>query len=717
MKKLQRILILIFCLTLVLGALPVSAAKSYQTYIYDEEGFAMDSPDAYTPYKVLNSRDIGLKVLGYVPIDSPQDMTVDSEGNLYIVDTTNNRIVACDSNYKGKFVIDKFVNEWGIDDSLASPKGVFVNDTEIYVADTENNRLVVFDKTGKFDRIIYEPEGDVFPETHIYKPVACAVDKSGRIYVVSSTTNMGVIAMNSAGQFQGFVGAQKAAVDPFEMFWRNFQTKEQRKQSIRFVATEYNNITIDADGFVYVTTSSIEENAQQNAINTKSRAGDYAPVKKLNPAGQDIMKRTGFYPPSGEVWVIMGQMGSNTIYGASKIIDVALGPNGTWSIIDEKRQKVYTYDEEGKLLYIFGDEGTQLGNLRSIQAIQYSGSDILLLDKSEDSITIYKRTEYGDIIDNAIKNHRERRYDEAVVDWKEILKRNNNFDMGYVGIAKSLYRDGKYQESMKQYEYANNTKGYSDSFKEYRKLWIEKYVIVIPISIIVIAVLIGMFFKNAAKVNKRDQIRKDRKLKLSSHLLYGFHIIFHPFDGFWDMKKEKRGSMGAALIYLALACATFIYKALGTGYIFNVYGVYSDFTAEAIGVIVPVLLWTVANWCLTTLFDGEGSMKDIFMVTCYSTIPITILMVPATLLTNIITFEEFALVNMLNQLAFIWLGFLLFTGTMVIHDYTLGKNVLTSLSTLVGMMFIMFVGVLFSGLIMKIVSFFTNIYVEIAYRI
>ena len=720
MKKTARFLILSLCMIMIAGmVMPVFAARPYQTYIYDKDGYGMDSPDAFVPDRIITSKEIGMgkDQLNNIPLDSPQDLTVDADMNLYVADTKNNRIVVLNPDGTFKFKLDKFINEWGINDDLTGPKGVFVNDLNIYVADTENNRIVLFDKEGKFERVILEPESDVFPETHIYKPIALAVDMAGRMYVVSSTDNMGVLSINPDGTFQGFIGAQKTSPNAFDIFWRNFQSKEQRKQSIRYVATEYNNIEIDDGGFIYVTTSSIDESAQQSAMNSKSKSGEYAPVKKLNPAGVDIMMRAGFFPPSGEVNVFFMAMGDSTIAGASKIIDVALGPNGTWTIIDEKRQKTFTYDEEGKQLYIFGDQGMQLGNLMSIQSVVYQGTNMLLLDKTANNITVFKRTVYGDIIDQALLNHRERRFDLAVEDWKEILKRNNNFDMAYIGIAKSLYRDAQYTEAMEQYKYAYDTENYSKAFKMYRKEWIEKYVIVIPIFIIVVVVLASLFTKHTNKVNKRDQMHKGKKLKLGSHMLYGFHIIFHPFDGYWDMKHEKRGGMGAATIYLLLACAAFIFKALGTGYIFNPFGLYTDFTAEAIGVIVPVLLWTLANWCLTTLFDGEGSMGDIYMATCYATMPITLVMIPTTLLSNVLIEPEGPILAMVETIAFAWLGFLIFFGSMVIHDYSLGKNVLTSVASIVGMAFIMFVGVLFSSLMAKIVSFISQIYVEISYRI
>ena len=88
-----------------------------------------------------------------------------------------------------------------------------------------------------------------------------------------------------------------------------------------------------------------------------------------------------------------------------------------------------------------------------------------------------------------------------------------------------------------------------------------------------------------------------------------------------------------------------------------------------------------------------------------------------TLLSNIVTVEEIGLLTLALGVSLFWCGFLLFFGMQVIHDYTLFKNVLTTLASIVGMAFIMFIGVLFSSLLGKIVTFVTNIVIELSYRV
>ena len=134
-------------------------------------------------------------------------------------------------------------------------------------------------------------------------------------------------------------------------------------------------------------------------------------------------------------------------------------------------------------------------------------------------------------------------------------------------------------------------------------------------------------------------------------------------------------------------------------------------------IMVPFLLWAAANWCLTTLFDGEGSFKDIFIATAYSLVPIPLFMFPIVICTHFLTLNEVSILQLLLTFSFIWVGLLIVFGTQVTHDYSFGKNLIMCICTIGGMAFIMFIVVLFSGLANNIVSFVTAIVVELSYRV
>ena len=698
---------------ITLFAVPAGAVKSYHTYTYSSSGFPLYSPDAYTPVMTVDSAYIGLD--SKKTLDDPRDLFVDDEDNIYIADAANNRIVVCDRYYKLKFIISDFTNEQGVPDKFTNPSGVYVTKDRIFVCDTDANRIVTFDRDGNFLAIIPEPEDEILEDDSVYKPVALAVDDYNRLYVVSSTTYQGIIVMSDTGDFISIIGAQKVSISAWDKVWRKIMSDAARAQTESYIPTEYNNIAI-RDKLIYVTTSSLDAKAQQNAIKNKSKSGDYAPVKLLNNSGTEVMKRNGFYPPSGEVQVGTSSTDGSTT-GPSKIVDVAVGPEKTWTIIDEKRSRVFTYDFNGNLLFAFGDTGNQLGNMQKIAAVVYkSDGTMLVLDKTQKNFTVFQRTEYGDILINALKNQNERQFDRAIDDWTEILKRNSNFDTAYIGIGQAYSRNGDYENALKYFEAAYDKDNWSDAYKEIRKAWIAKYVLLVPVIAGVIIAAVVLFFRYAGKLNKRVSTAGGKRT-FWEELIFGFHLIFHPFDGFWDLKHEKRGSLRASLVYVLLTVLTFFYQEIGSGYLVNPRGSYTTIVSQAISVIVPLMLWVTANWCLTTLFDGEGSFKDIFIACSYSLLPLILLVIPATIYSNFATVAELDIVSFIGTIAFIWTGMLIFCGMMVTHDYSLGKNFITSLGTIVGMAFIMFIGILFTTLLGKIISFVSNIIIEINYRL
>ena len=719
MKNFNKILCTFCAILMVLTAccITASAGSAYQTYVYDVYGEALYSPDAYTAINSVGSDYMGLEV----PIENPGDMVTDEAQNVYIADTGNNRIVVLDRYYKVNFTIDEFSNDQGVPDRLTAPQGVFVSEPNekygklIWVCDTGSNRIVVFDEFGNFQRIVEEPESSLFDQDSVYKPVAIAVDSYNRLYVVSSTTYQGVIVMTDEGEFTGFIGAQAVQMSAWEIIWRRFQTKEQREASEQKVSTEFNNISINKNkGLVYVTTSTIEESAVSGAITGKDKKGTNSPVKLLNANGTEIMRRNGFWMPAGEI--DFSSRSTDEITGVSTIIDAAVGPEDTWSIIDEKRNRIYTYDFDGNLLFAFGDNGTMLGNLGSIEAIAYQDTNMLILDKTNDNITVFQRTEYGNILLQAIAAESTQDFDLAINLWTDVLKRNSNFDSAYVGIGQAMYRNKDYANSLTYFESAYDTDNWSNSYKELRKEWMSTYFLLLLLLIVALIVGISLFFKWMAKINKRVAT-SGKKRTFGQEIAYGFHIILHPFDGFWDLKHEKRGSVRGAIFFIVLAIATFYYQAIGQGYLLDPFASLASVWAQVFGVLVPLFLFVLANWCLTTLFEGEGSFKDIFVAAGYCLLPIPLLVIPTTIYSNFCISTETDIIGFISSFAFIWLGLLLFFGTMVTHDYSMGKNIITVIGTVVGMVFIMFLAVLFTTLVGKIVGLVTNIVDEIQYRL
>lgn len=198
---------------------------------------------------------------------------------------------------------------------------------------------------------------------------------------------------------------------------------------------------------------------------------------------------------------------------------------------------------------------------------------------------------------------------------------------------------------------------------------------------------------------------------------YSLHVAMHPFDGFWDLKYENKGKLRMALGILLALTLTMIVKRQYVGYVVNYnHPLALNSINELKYIIFPFLLWCLANWSLTTLMDGEGKFAEIVITTGYALLPLILINIPNILLSNVITLREASFYHLLDALATLWFVWLLFIGTMTVHQYTVLKTITTMLLTLAVVGIIIFLGLLFFNLIQQIVSFVYTVYQELSLR-
>ena len=127
--------------------------------------------------------------------NSPANATVDSSGNIYVLDRGNNRIQKFTSS-------GTLLATWGSsgsgDGQFNSPQGIFVDSSgNVYVADTTNNRIQKFTSSGTF-LAKWGTSGSGDGQFNL--PYNVAVDSSGNVYV-ADTYNNRVQKFNSSGTF------------------------------------------------------------------------------------------------------------------------------------------------------------------------------------------------------------------------------------------------------------------------------------------------------------------------------------------------------------------------------------------------------------------------------------------------------------------------------------------------------------------------------------
>lgn len=193
---------------------------------------------------------------------------------------------------------------------------------------------------------------------------------------------------------------------------------------------------------------------------------------------------------------------------------------------------------------------------------------------------------------------------------------------------------------------------------------------------------------------------------MKEKIKYVKHCMFHPFDGFYEAKNRGKGSTLIATVILALFCILQCVQVQYTGFImnFNILS-YMNSVTIIISTLTVLVLFIVSNWTVTTLFEGKGKMKHIYMVTCYSLTPMLIIDSVVVFASNFIIEEEVVLLTALSSMGIAWFIFMMVAGLCTIHEYSLAKNLVTVLATAVAAMIILFLGVLFVSLLEQMFSF------------
>lgn len=198
---------------------------------------------------------------------------------------------------------------------------------------------------------------------------------------------------------------------------------------------------------------------------------------------------------------------------------------------------------------------------------------------------------------------------------------------------------------------------------------------------------------------------------------YSLYVIFHPFDGFWDLKHEKKGSLKAAITIVAAAVFTSLMQKQNTAFLFNFYRLEDiNVLVDIITILMLYVLWCVSNWCLTSLMDGEGTFRDIAISTAYALVPVILINLPLVPVSYLITAEEGLFYIIFQVFSYVWTAALLVISLMITHGYSMKKTILTVICTIVGMGIILFVGILFLSVIQRFVGFVIILYRELRFR-
>lgn len=198
---------------------------------------------------------------------------------------------------------------------------------------------------------------------------------------------------------------------------------------------------------------------------------------------------------------------------------------------------------------------------------------------------------------------------------------------------------------------------------------------------------------------------------------YAFYTVSHPMDAYYEIRHRDRGSVPVAVVLVMLFSFSFSINRMAASFVVNnVYPLSVNALTELVSVLMLYLLFCVGNWSITCLMEGEGRLKDIAIAVGYALTPIIVCYNIATIVSQFVAADEeaFYWVILIAGIAYGLLMMLM--GIMQVHNYTLGKTLVTIFLTFIAMFIIIFIVLLFVDLITQVYSFFYSIYQELIYR-
>lgn len=692
MVNMRRYFILFICFVMFISSGITVGAEEYEnadtvysSYIYDNK----EPIEIPSPYVFLNTLTGADTKEGSFKELTDMFWSKDTS-RLYVVDAGLSSIVVMNEKFETEYMLSEFQHD-GIKDRLSGCRGVCVKDGIIYVADTDNHRIVTFREMDySFIKSFDKPEITQLGEDYSYEPIRLEVGITGQMYIVARGINSGFVVLDKDGTFQSFVGAPEVKTNALDEVWKMFMTKKQVAAMMKSVPTEYNSIRFDSNGFLYAT--------------TKSK--DVQPIVRLNLQGKDILIYDEENAPVGDSEYLEKD--------SSSFVDVCVDESGVYYALDEHYGHIFAYNSSGKLLFVFGKNGTQSGTLNSPVAIELVGDKILVANTVSRIINVYSRTDFGEAVLVADSTMNSGDYKTASDNWKYVMNQCGTYFLAKDSLGKIELYNKNYKKAMAYAKEVGDKNTYSEAFRASRSSMIyDNYQLLV---LLVIVLCIGIILYK--KVWKKSELyARWKKSKLGEGLAFAKYCSFHPFDGFWVLKREKRGNLLTANVLVVLFLVIYAINIQFCGYLF-MEGQPEDRATlvSLISVIVLMICYCVGNWCFTSLMDGMGTMKDIYISMAVSLRPYVAFGFVLVVISHMLSLEESFLYSTLMMILFIWVFVLLVFGMMMTHDYLLGKGIKAVVLTVIGIALIIFLALMFINLVDDMVNFGKDIYREMLYR-
>lgn len=577
---------------------PIETGVRYETFTLND-GRLVRTQTAYTPISSVSN-------IYSVPLDTPNDIVIDDEKNIYIASTN-------ESSRQGKIIkfnlADETVETFG-EDFLINPTGVYVRDGDMYVADRAAEKAYRLDENGEILVTYSKPDSPLFGDDR-FQPRKILADARGNVYILNNGSR-GLAQFTNDNVFLGYFGTNQ--IDPsFRTILQYFFfTDEQRSNLFSLTPPEVSNMAIDERGLIHTVSLGVENTG----------------VKRLNINGDNLL---------GEV------------VNRASLQDVYVGPIGNIYTISADGY-IYEYDREGNLLFAFGgqDESNQIQGLFNVpSAIAVDDFyTIYALDQAAGKLQIYLPTAFSDLVHEALSLYQNGAYAQSEGPWLEVLKQNDLFDLAHIGLGNAYFSLGRYEEALNEFDIARYQSGYSDAFWEVRNAFlldnVGTYVLFFFIFLIIYTVNLKLrFMRVIFDPLKKGLTRVREKSKTLDEMLFVFRYLRNPADATYEIKRKKRVSTLSATLLLMIFFGFYIFYIYRLGFLFNPRDIQAiNLLEEILRVFLPLLLFVFSNYLVGSIREGEGRLKDVYVTTIFSVTPYFIILPVIAIISNGLTFNE-----------------------------------------------------------------------------
>ena len=634
-----------------------------------------------------------------------RDICFDQNGSLYILDNVKMIIYVLDKDYRLLRKIIPKLNGEIFDFSGAG--GFFVNaQGKIYIADTGHNRIIICGYNGNVEKIMERPVSNILPEDVVFQPKSVIEDSQGYIYVLSEGCFYGAMKFSADYEFLGFYGAntvETSVLSALENLVDNiFSTETKKMNDIQKIPYTFLDFCLDSEGFIFTTTSSSSKKAGQ--------------IRRLSSGGSNILTHRFNYDTTsgdnfnfGDISGITNES-NNTVTNSFSAI---AADDAFFYALDSSTGRIFVYDFNCNLITVFSGgfgNGEQSGVFKTATGIAVGeNGDILVTDSEKMTVTVFSVTEYGELVKAASRLTLEGKFLEAETYWKHVNEQDKNNQLSYIGIAKAALMKNDYDTAISFAKAGLDRETYAKAYGDVVNNFLKEHFIWLFFGIILIFGGITVLIIVTQK--KQLVFIKNRKLRTACQTL------LHPSDTFNRVKDKNEGSVIIASVILLLFFVGKTCETLYAGFMYKItdtdsYNVIYTF----IGTVVLMLLWTVANWATGVLIEGKGRIKQIYICSCYSLLPMIIYSIVFIIVSYFMTPSEVSFLGAFQTICIIYFIITMLISVMNVQEFDFVKAIENSLLSILGMAVVGFMIFMTLTLCQDFIGFIASIYQEVVLR-